>query len=213
MIFKKLSGTAVFACLTLGFGSVAMAADAKLISGASPEMLANTCAGCHGPEGASAGPGTPTIAGLSTEYFMEVMQGFKSGEVPSTIMERIAKGYSDEEFKQMAGYFGSKPFVMATGQKFDAGQAEKGAKLHEKYCEKCHENGGRPLAPTKDEDEEADAGILAGQWQPYLRATLADYIKGDREATKKMKKKLKSLLDKKGEKGVEALMHYYASQK
>jgi sulfide dehydrogenase cytochrome subunit len=77
-------------------------AKPKLLSGASAAMLSNTCAGCHGTNGASGGPATPTIAGLEEEYFVDVMNQFKSGERYSTIMGHIAKGYTDDEIKKMA---------------------------------------------------------------------------------------------------------------
>ena len=190
--------------LAFAASSAVIAADEPpVLTGASTSMLADTCDGCHGTSGASDGPAIPTIAGLSEEYFVEVMQGFASGEVPSTIMGRIAKGYSEDEIKQMAKHFGAKPFVMAK-QDFDAGQVKKGAKLHDKYCEKCHADGG-----TSAED---DAGVLAGQWTPYLNWTLADYRAGDREMTKKMKKKVEQMLSKEGDAGIQALLSYYASQ-
>jgi len=184
-----------------------MAADEKpaTLTGASDSMLANTCAGCHGTNGASLGPASPTIAGISEEYFVEVMTGFASGAVPSTIMGRIAQGYSEDEIKQMAKFYAGKPFVAAAGQKADAAGAKTGAKLHDKYCEKCHAEGG-----TSAED---DSGILQGQWRPYLEWTLADYIDGKREPTKKMKKKLEELSEDHGDAGWAALMDFYASGK
>jgi sulfide dehydrogenase cytochrome subunit len=180
-----------------------MADGPELMGGASAEMLANTCAGCHGTNGASNGPATPTIAGLSNEYFVEVMLGFKTAETPSTIMTRIAKGYSEDEIKAMASYFAKKPFVKAK-QPFDEAAVRKGGKLHDKYCEKCHANAGQL--------PEDDSGILAGQWSPYLSATMADYVSGKREMTKKMRKKVKKLLDKEGEEGMKTLLNFYASQ-
>ena len=202
----------LLAGMTLFATHAGFAADEKkdeelpeLMTGADATMLANTCAGCHGPDGASGGPATPTIAGLSTEYFVEVMNGFASGDVPSTIMSRIAKGYTEEEFEMMADVFGKLPFVNAPDQAFDEKLAKSGAKLHDKYCEKCHAEGG-----TSAED---DSGILAGQWTPYMSATLKDYNDDSREATKKMKKKLKKLLEKEGDEGITALLNYYASQK
>jgi sulfide dehydrogenase cytochrome subunit len=33
------------------------------------------------------------------------MKAFKSGERPATLMDRIAKGYTDEEIEAMAKYF------------------------------------------------------------------------------------------------------------
>ena len=170
----------------------------------SAEMLAYTCAGCHGTNGNSHGPATPSLAGASKDYIEEVMELYQSGERASTIMGRIAKGYSKEEIERMAEFFSRQTFVPAKGQRFDPKLAKKGAKLHDKYCEKCHAEGG-----TSAED---DAGILAGQWTPYLKYTLADMQAGKTHAPKKMKKKLKKLHKKKGDAGIEQLLNYYASR-
>ena len=199
----KTTEMLIMAGLGVALLAAPAAAEKKLISGAPAELLAATCAGCHGPDGASGGPATPTISGFSKEYFVEVMEGFASGEVPSTIMGRIAKGYTKEEFEKLAAYFTSRPFVPAR-QKFDADKAKKGAKLHEKYCEKCHAEGGRK--------PEEDSGLLAGQWLPYLHFTMNDFLKGDREMTKKMKRKVEKLRAKEGDAGLEAVMQFYASQ-
>lgn len=167
-------------------------------------MLANTCAGCHGTNGSSYGPASPTIAGISKTYFIDTMQAYKKGDRPSTIMTRIAKGYNDEEIKLMAEFFSKQKFVRRD-QQFDAAQVKVGKDLHAKYCDKCHENAGRSA--------EDDAGILAGQWAPYLRYTMEDFNSGARSMEKKMQKKMEELKKSKGDKGVDALIHYYASQK
>lgn len=166
-------------------------------------MLANTCAGCHGPNGVSHGPATPTIAGISKDYFIESMHAYASGDRPSTIMMRIAKGYSEEDIAAMADYFSKQKFISAT-QQADAKLSTKGAKLHDKYCEKCHSEGGS-LA-------EDDSGILAGQWKPYLQYNLHDFTSGNREAPKKMAKKLKDMHEKHGQAGVDQLIEYYSSK-
>lgn len=169
----------------------------------SAAMLGNTCAGCHGTNGNSHGPATPTLAGVSSEYFIEAMNAYKNGERPSTIMDRIAKGYTDEEVKLMAGFF-AKQKMERQPQVVDAAMAKKGMKLHEKYCEKCHEDGGRS---TED-----DAGILAGQWTPYLHYTMSDFLDGKREMPKKMKKKVEELQSKGGGDAIDALIQFYGSQ-
>lgn len=185
-------------------GFTAFAADKPAVmSGASDSMLANTCAGCHGTNGASTGPAAPSIAGLSEEYFVEVMQSYASGEVPSTIMGRIAKGYTEGETKQIASFYSKQKFKVAK-QSFDKAQVKKGAKLHDKYCDKCHGDGG---SSTED-----DSGILAGQWAPYLRMQMADYFEGTRKPSKNMKKKMTKMHKKAGDAGVEELINYYASQ-
>ncbi len=201
---SRIGKSLLIAGLALGASAVMAADEPKTLSGASDSMLANTCAGCHGTSGASVGPASPTIAGMSEEYFVEVMEGFASGEVPSTIMGRLVKGYTEDEVKQLAKFYAAQPFV-AANQKSDADKAKKGAKLHEKYCEKCHAEGG-----TSAED---DSGVLAGQWSPYLMWTMEDYMSGARTPTKKMKKKVMELTEDHGDAGWDALYNFYASGK
>lgn len=183
--------------------SSGVTAGTATISGAESSMLANTCAGCHGTDGASQGPATPSISGLSVDYFIEIMEKFKEGDAVSTIMGRIAKGYSSDEIEQMAEHFAALPFVPAE-QDFDASMAKKGAKLHDKSCEKCHSEGGSLM--------DDDAGILAGQWKPYLEWTLHDVVSGERKVPKKMKKKLAKIHSRFGDPAITALVEYYASQ-
>ncbi|MCW8918535.1 MAG: cytochrome c4 [Gammaproteobacteria bacterium] len=184
-------------------GSVALAGPV-FAETPSAAMLGNTCAGCHGTHGNSQGPATPTIAGVSSEYFIDAMMGYKNGDRAATIMDRIAKGYTDEEIKLMAEFFSTQKMERPE-QKVDAALAKKGMKMHEKYCEKCHADGGRS---TED-----DAGMLAGQWTPYLHFTMSDFMSGKREMPKKMKKKVEELQAKGGDAAIEALIHYYGSQK
>ena len=162
-------------------------------------MLADTCAGCHGTDGASAGPATPSLAGMSEIYLVDTMLAFKSGERPSTIMGRIAKGYSEEEFKLMGSVFAKQP-VAKTSQKLDVAKVAAGEKLFGKNCEKCHDEKGG-LADD-------DSGILASQWLPYLQYSMVDFKAGKREMAKKMKKKVDKLSDDE----LEALLQFFASQ-
>lgn len=170
---------------------------------ATPSMLANACAGCHGTNGASVGPSSPSIAGVASEYFVNAMSAYKKDEWSSTIMGRIARGYSDEQIKAMGEYFAKQPFSRAA-QKNDAAKAKVGAKLHEEYCEKCHEKGG---------SAGEDAGVLAGQWMPYLDHAMEDYAGGKRPMTKKMKKQVDLLLQDHKQAGVEALVNFYGGAK
>lgn len=197
--------TMLLASLALVFTNSAFAEEKEkpeLLTGASTIMIADTCAGCHGPNGASLGPAIPTIGGLSSVYLVEMMEGYKTGDIPSTIMGRLAKGYTTEEFEQMGEYFAKQEFVAATGQESDEKKAKKGAKLHDKYCEKCHSESG-----TIADD---DSGFLQGQWKAYLSAQMMDYHNKDRKATKKMAKKMKKMLNKEGSAGAEALVEYYS---
>lgn len=176
-------------------------AKPELMTGASATMISNSCAGCHGTNGASTGPATPSIGGLSKDYIVESMLAYKEGKTPNTIMTRIAKGYSDEEIDQMGDHFSKQKFVGAA-QKVDDAAAGKGEKLHTKYCDKCHEEGG-----TVDAD---GTGVLKGQWKPYLHAQMKAFMAGDREMGKKMSKKMKALHKAEGDDGLKAVVEYYA---
>ena len=69
-------------------------------------LLSLSCTSCHGTYGIS--PGTiPTIYGKSREYIIKTMNEFRNGERDSTVMKRIAKGYSDREIYLIANYFSS----------------------------------------------------------------------------------------------------------
>lgn len=222
MLFKLIRQILFCSAFGLFYASTAWGADT-----ASPAMLSNTCLGCHGPGGISSGPATPTISGMSEIYIIAAMLAYKYDNDEdkveavieadpdlvedveffaraSTVMNRIAKGYSDAEIKIIAKHFSELPFK-AQGQDTDAKQVKAGAKLHEKHCEKCHEDAGR-LA-------EDDAGVLAGQWAPYLEYTMADYSSGDRAMPKKMKKQMQEVQDAHGGKGMDQLIQFYANQK
>ena len=171
--------------------------------GGSLTMLVGNCIACHGPNGSSLGPATPTISGSDDETFLEAMMAYKNDERPSTIMGRIAKGYSEADFEQMANYFSNQSFVRQK-QAFDPAKAQKGQEYHERYCHKCHEDGG-----YVDEDGSA---ILAGQWMPYLQFSLTDFRAGHREMSKKMKQRLNKMVKREGEQSLEAMVHFYGSQ-
>lgn len=177
---------------------------AALAGTPSGEMLGDACAGCHGTDGASHGPATPSIAGISSEYFIEAMKAYKAGERPATIMNRIAKGYTDDEIKAMAGFFAEQTFASGP-QTIDERMAKQGKALHDRACEKCHSDNGRS---TED-----DAGILAGQWKDYLLYTLADFRSGKRDMPKKMAKRLEVLDMRYGDDGIKQLVEFYASQR
>jgi cytochrome c553 len=70
------------------------------------QSLAATCANCHGTGGRSAeGSAVPSLAGVPADTMVAQMKGFKAGTRPATIMHQLAKGYSDAQIEQLAGYF------------------------------------------------------------------------------------------------------------
>lgn len=167
-------------------------------AGPTPAMLSNTCSACHGAYGQSVGPSIPTLAGQPAAYIADAMKKFKSGERPGTVMGRLARAYSEDDFDAMGEFFSVQPFVRHR-QDVDAAKTARGRKLHEQSCKKCHLDGGR---------ESEDGGVIAGQWAPYLSITLNDFMTKKRPMPKKMAERMEGL----SREDIEALVHFYASQ-
>ena len=187
-------------------GQWALAAVALVVSAtalAAPPtaaMLANACAGCHGTNGGSAGPTMPSLAGQSKEAIVTALQKFKSGERPSSIMGRLAKGYSDAEFAAMGDFFASQK-LHRTQQTLDPALVAKGAGLQEANCGRCHIEDGRE---GKD-----DTPAMASQWLPYMQMQMALYLSGQRKMLEKKEEKIKPM----SVQDLDALLHFYASVK
>jgi cytochrome c553 len=65
-------------------------------AGPSASVLMGNCVTCHGVGGKSDGT-IPSIGGMDAQKIKEAMLAFKSDERKATIMNRIAKGYTDKE--------------------------------------------------------------------------------------------------------------------
>lgn len=75
--------------------------------GAAPSAVryfAANCFNCHGSEGRAASA-IPAIAGRDREFLLESLKAFKAGSKPASIMQQLAKGYSDSELVALADYF------------------------------------------------------------------------------------------------------------
>ena len=200
MAKKSLKLALAGGALALGLSSGAFAAEI-----ASGKMLVDTCAGCHGTHGNSVGPASPSIAGMDPLVFVDMMTAFQEGDTYSTIMGRIARGYTEDELVEMGEYLKEQPFVPVK-QEFDESLVADGEAYHEKFCSNCHEEGGKALVDVEDYI------ILAGQWTPYLEYAMSDFREDRRMLPKKMGRKLDQMLEEQGEKSLDALYAYYASQ-
>ena len=49
----------------------------------------------------------PRLNGRNPADIVAAMQAFQSGQLPSTVMDRIAKGFSDDEIKAIAAWYGA----------------------------------------------------------------------------------------------------------
>jgi cytochrome c553 len=83
--------------LLLPFGA-AMAADAP--------PGASSCSGCH-PVSRSVDTPVKRLIGGNPADIVAAMQAYRSGQRPGTVMDRIAKGFTDDEIKAIADWYGA----------------------------------------------------------------------------------------------------------
>jgi len=92
--------------------SIAIAAVLVTVFVAPPAIAADappgatSCSGCH-PAKRWVDTAVPRLVGRNPAEIVAAMQGFKSGALPATVMGRIAKGFSEEEIKAIAAWYGA----------------------------------------------------------------------------------------------------------
>jgi sulfide dehydrogenase cytochrome subunit len=96
--------TTAATAIAWGLATSPAAAETTMASGA---VLTNTCFSCHGTDGHSVG-GMPTIAGKTKNFIADRLKAFKADKLEPTVMNRIAKGFSDTEIEAIADYFAKK---------------------------------------------------------------------------------------------------------
>jgi cytochrome c553 len=74
----------------------------------SAEALADACTSCHGVGGHSQGY-IPSIAGVAKATLLRQLQAYRAQTAQATIMNRIARTYSDAELEALADYFSAAP--------------------------------------------------------------------------------------------------------
>ena len=91
---KKQPGT----CLIAGWENPAS------VCASHNKVITATCFICHGPKGKSSSA-IPSLAGQDKAYLVTAMKEFRDGKRETTVMQKYAIGYTDEEYEAMAEYF------------------------------------------------------------------------------------------------------------
>jgi cytochrome subunit of sulfide dehydrogenase len=104
IIAVTTTGETMSTCRMMGVALIATLYVAAPTLAAEGEILALSCAACHGTDGKSAGS-IPTIAGKNRAVLETTLTDFKSGKRTGTVMNRLAKGYTDDEIKALATFF------------------------------------------------------------------------------------------------------------
>jgi cytochrome subunit of sulfide dehydrogenase len=86
----------------LGIATIA-ASSGPALAASLPPPGAASCSGCH-PAGATSASTVSRLYGRDAGDIMTAMTGFRDGSAPATVMNRIAKGFSDDELRAIAAW-------------------------------------------------------------------------------------------------------------
>ena len=68
-----------------------------------------TCAACHGPDGNSAAPDFPRLAGQNYDYLVRALAEYKAGERKNAIMAPQATNLSQRDIEDLASFYSRQP--------------------------------------------------------------------------------------------------------
>lgn len=73
------------------------------VAAAVPPPGASGCSGCHA---AAIATSIPSLRGLTADQIATAMLAFRSGESDATVMDRIARGFSEPEIAAISAWLG-----------------------------------------------------------------------------------------------------------
>jgi cytochrome c553 len=128
------------------------------------KALAAACTKCHGEDGNSKTPGTPTLAGQQPHYLVAAIQEYHQGERRIPAMKSMLTGVDKLELEKLGLYFASQTPVQRPAPKFGDPEAGKPTTA---LCGGCHGVGGV--------SHDASTPNLAGQDPDYLVKAIKAY--------------------------------------
>ena len=102
-IWRQHTLTAAMLACTVGALGTSAASAQEITRG---QVIGTTCFTCHGTNGVSPGH-IPSINEISAERMVSILNGFRNGTRAATVMGRHTSGYTDDEIREVAQFFGS----------------------------------------------------------------------------------------------------------
>lgn len=93
-----MNATRVSAAVVVVLASIATAFASE------PPAGAASCSGCHPPNASVQSP-VPPLVGKNAAEIVAQMQAFRTGQRAATVMNRIAKGFSEAEVRAIADWY------------------------------------------------------------------------------------------------------------
>lgn len=139
------------------------------------EVLAQTCAGCHGVPGSfNADPAyhVPKLGGQNADYIEVALQGYRRGTRGHETMQAQASTLSDQDIADVAAFFAGFVGDAERGRSRASEAQIEAGRTKSTTCVACHGAEGVAAAPQWPN--------LAGQHESYLTVALEQYKNGTR---------------------------------
>jgi cytochrome c553 len=161
-VSARRAGTALLAVLALASPALA----------ASFEERAAACLACHGPQGQSALPGTPSIGGQPAFFVIAQLFLFRRGGRASAAMSAVAQPMTDDDLRAFGDWVSKLPPPAPPLEPAEPERAARAVALLRRHpCGVCHnpDFSGREQMPR-----------LAHQREDYLLKAMREYKSGAR---------------------------------
>ncbi|MFQ5755312.1 MAG: c-type cytochrome [Acidiferrobacterales bacterium] len=133
---------------------------------AAAKVSAATCAGCHGEDGNSTDPATPSLAGQDAQYLAKAMRSYKDGTRDHAAMKSTVASLTGTDIDNLSAFYASQePKAPVVRKPLTTSQWTQ-------RCDRCHGIAGNSIDPRFP--------ALAGQRKDYLVTALKNYRSGER---------------------------------
>ncbi len=152
------------------------------------------CAGCHGDQGVSSNPATPSLAGQDAQYLVAALRAYKNGTRADETMKALAASVDDNASKDIAAYYA------ALEPQAPNIRPPQTTEEWAQKCDRCHGLSGNSADPK--------IPALAAQRVEYLQTALRDFQTGARKSPE-----MHAMSDVLSDDDIENLATYYSHQK
>lgn len=157
------------------------------------QSAAAACSGCHGEDGNSADPLTPSLAGQDAQYLVNATKLYQDGRRDHATMKSLVVALSNSEIDNLSAFYASQePKPRAVRKPLTTVELAQ-------RCDRCHGIDGNSIDPRSPS--------LAGQRQDYLEMALHKYQSGARDSPM-----MHAMSEPLGEREINNIAAHYASK-
>ena len=165
----------------------ALAADAPAAAAPDPakgQAASAVCQACHTADGSRGAPANPILQGQIPEYLVKQLHEFKAGKRKNAIMSGMVAALSDEDMRNLAAFYASKPPVTGFAKNKDTvllgEKIWRGGVSDRKIpaCASCHGPTGAGIPSQYPR--------LAGQHADYTLSQMNAFRSGERANSAQM---------------------------